>query len=226
MLRQGWHAQPNRMHEPRSAKPTKSKAFRGPNDLPWMARLGFGETQNVAPGMACAAQQNARTPVGEADEKQSFSRAERLAMGEGKRLRSAASCAVRTPPSCAWRLDRRGWGLEKPKMLRQGWHAQPNRMHEARSAKPTKSKAFRGPNDLPRVRTSVFEAPASSEIRTTPSYAWVRLGRRSRRKAQLFESRTTRHGCLGWRLGGKAGVWRNLDFHARDGMHKTDEKPL
>ena len=46
----------------------------------------------------------------------------------------------------------RDWGLAKPGMLRHGWHEQLVRMQVARSAKQTKSTAFRG------ARASVCEA--------------------------------------------------------------------
>ncbi len=72
----------------------KSAAFQGPNGSPRMARPGLVEATMAAPWMACAIRRNAGCPVGAADEKRSFSRAERLAKGEGKRLRSAASRAV------------------------------------------------------------------------------------------------------------------------------------
>ena len=72
-----------RQGEARSAKQTKSIAFRGPSGLPWMARLGLVEARSVAPWMASTVCQNAGCPVCEADEKHRFSRAERLAM-DGK----------------------------------------------------------------------------------------------------------------------------------------------
>ncbi len=93
---------------------------------------------------------NVRNPVGEADEKQCSSRADRLAKGENKRFRRASfernsndaelclgeprsekstkSTSFRESNDPTWmsglEAGRRDWGLEKPKMLRQGWHEQ------------------------------------------------------------------------------------------------------
>ncbi len=159
--------------EARSAKQTKSIAFRGPNGLPWMARPGLVEARSAAPRMACTACQNASCPVCEADEKHRFSRAERLAMdgktGVGRSQKRRAKDGMHSLPECKLpglrsrrkaslfegRTACHGWqdrGWSKPEAPRQGWHAQPARMQVARSAKQTKSNAFRG------ARASVCEA--------------------------------------------------------------------
>ena len=104
--------------------------------------------------------------MGWALSKQSLLRAQRPAMGENKRFRSAASSAGRTTPSRARWLDRQGWGLAKPRTPRQGWRAQSKsialspvdkadkrRSPKSRTARHGGEQAFskhnfeRGPND-------------------------------------------------------------------------------
>ena len=102
----------------------KAKLFEGRTTCQGWQGCGVVKPPKLRQGLHARTKQPAALPVGAADKKRSFLRAERLDKGEDKRLRSAASCAVRAPPSCARWPDRRNWGLAKPLKSRQGRHAQ------------------------------------------------------------------------------------------------------
>ena len=109
------------MGEARSAKQTKSIAFRGPNGSTGCRDRGQSKPEASRHGWQA---QPARMQV-------------------ARSAKQTKSTAFRGPNGSTGCQDR---GQSKPEASRHGWQAQPARMQVARSAKQTKSTAFRGPN--------------------------------------------------------------------------------
>ncbi len=160
----GWVAFSGRARqgEARSAKQTKSNAFRGPNGSTGCRDRGWSKPEAPRQGWHA---QYARMQV-------------------ARSAKQTKSNAFRGPNGSTGCRDR-GWS--KPEAPRQGWHAQYARMQVARSAKQTKSNAFRGPNGSTGCRDRGWSKPEAPRQGWHAQYARMQVARSAKQtKSNAF----------------------------------------
>ena len=150
----------------------KAQLFEGRTTCQGLARLEIGETQIFAPGMACTNLIEDKLPGRRSRRKAQLFEGRTTCQGRGQAItkHQFRAQAERHQAVLDGRTGKAGDWRNPNIRARDGMH-KPNRGQIARSAQPTKSAAFRGPNDLPRARTSDHETSVSCAGRAPSSCA-------------------------------------------------------